>query len=281
MKEIIEKIFEYDNYRAFLKDYFSLMKKKKAFFTLKYFAKKAGFNSASFCMYVIDGRRNLSYKSIPKMIKGLELRGKRATYFENLVLMNQATSIEERERHYSTIEKLRKSTKYYKINKKQFAYFEEWYYPVIRELVAFSDWNEDYAKLAKMVRPEITPEKAKNAVKLLLEIGLIKRDENGKYKQLDSALTAEGLPSFIFKKVRKELIIKAIEAAENISPKERHISGSTVALSRNNYEKVCELLADFHKELAIMANEDENNATNRVYQINLQAFPLSSKERDT
>jgi len=118
MKEIIEKIFEYDNYRAFLKDYFSLMKKKKAFFTLKYFAKKAGFNSASFCMYVIDGRRNLSYKSIPKMIKGLELRGKRATYFENLVLMNQATSIEERERYYSTIEKLRKSTKYYKINKK-------------------------------------------------------------------------------------------------------------------------------------------------------------------
>lgn len=276
MKTPIDKLFEYDNYRTFLEEYYSYMKKKKAAFTLKYFANKAGLNSASFCMYIIDGRRNLSYRTIPRFIQALELKGKRATYFENLVLMNQSVTIEDRERYATVLAKLRKTTKYFSLKKRQHAYFEEWYYPVIRELAAFAAWDGDFARLAKMVRPPITPDKAKKAVELLMDIGLLRRDDDGKYHQVDVAIDAEGLPLYLIKKARKDFLMKGIEASENISPQERHISCSTVALSTENFQRASQLMTEFHKELAEMAEADQGLANNSVFQVNLEAFPLSA-----
>src|SRR4051812_7931179 len=276
MKSIVEKLFEYDNYRTFLEDYYAFMKKKKAAFTLKYFAKKAGLNSASFCMYIIDGRRNLSYRTIPKFIRALELKGKRAEYFENLVLMNQSDTLEDKERYSNALNKLRKTTKYFSLKKRQHAYFEEWFYPVIRELAAFADWNGDYAKLGKRVRPAITPDKAKKAVDLLLEIGLLHKTEDGRFLQVDVAIDAEGLPQYLIKKARRDFLMKGIEASENISPQERHISCSTVALSLENFQRASQMIGEFHKELAEMSEADQGLSTNIVFQVNLEAFPLSA-----
>ncbi|HKP95101.1 MAG TPA: TIGR02147 family protein [Fibrobacteria bacterium] len=277
MKSILDRLFEYDNYRTFLEDYYAFMKKKKAAFTLKYFAKKAGLNSASFCMYIMDGRRNLSYRTIPRFVQALELKGKKAEYFEALVLMNQSVTLEEKERYANAITKLRKTTKYYSLEKWQHAYFEEWYYPVLRELAAFADWEGDYSRLGRMVRPAITADKAKKAVELLVDIGLLVKKEDGRYAQAEVAIDAEGLPQFLIRKVRRDFLMKGIEASETIPPQECHVSCSTVALSRENFQRASMLLTEFHKELAEMAETDQGHAANTVFQVNLEAFPLSNQ----
>lgn len=281
MKSIIDRLFEYDNYRTFLEDYYAFMKKKKANFTLKYFAKKAGLNSASFCMYIIDGRRNLSYRTIPSFIRALELKGKKAEYFENLVLMNQSVTLEDKERYANAINKLRKTTKYYSLKKRQHAYFEEWYYPVIRELAAFANWQGDFTRLGKMVRPAITSDKAKKAVELLLDIGLLVKKEDGTHAQAEVAIDAEGLPQFLIRKARRDFLMKGIEASESISPQERHVSCSTVALSVENFQRASMLMTEFHKELAEMADADQGRPANIVFQVNLEAFPLSNSSGGT
>jgi uncharacterized protein (TIGR02147 family) len=276
MKSVIDRLFEYDNYRTFLEDYYAYMKKKKAAFTLKYFAKKAGLNSASFCMYIIDGRRNLSYRTIPSFIRALELKGKKAEYFEAMVLMNQSVTVEDKERYANILTKLRKTTKYYSLKKRQHAYFEEWYYPVIRELAAFADWGGDYTRLGKLVRPAITSDKAKKAVELLVDIGLLVKNEDGRYAQAEVAIDAEGLPQFLIRKARRDFLMKGIEASETISPQERHVSCSTVALSMENFHRASMLMTEFHKELAEMADADQGHGSNIVFQVNLEAFPLSN-----
>ena len=59
-KQILEMIFEYDDYRIFLKDFFNAKKQEKPSFSQRYFAKKVGFNAHNFCTLVIEGKRNLS-----------------------------------------------------------------------------------------------------------------------------------------------------------------------------------------------------------------------------
>lgn len=270
---VVEKIFEYDNYRFFLRDYFREMKRLKDIFSHRYFARRAGFSSSSFAAHVIEGKRNLTIQSLRKMLKGVGLTGKQAAYFEALVMYNQARTLDEREHYFRALERLRKSTQFYRIHQKQFAYYDEWYYPVIRELAVYADWRGDYARLARLVRPAISPEKARKAVETLTDVGLLVRGPNGTYTQCAEAVTAETVPTAVTRKTRKEFVLRAIEAMEKMPVSDRHIASATVALSAERYREIVERLDEVRRDILEAAMDDSN--VEGVYHINIQAFPLS------
>jgi uncharacterized protein (TIGR02147 family) len=270
---ILKKIFEYDNYRFFLRDYFHEQKEITTVFSHRYFARKAGFSTSSFCAHVIDGKRKLTEDSIAKIVKGLGLRGRGATYFRLLVLYNQAQTVQERESYFSRLDHLRRSSEFYSVKKEQYAYYDEWYYPVIRELAVNSDWNGDYSCLAALVVPPIQPEKAKKAVETLLSIGMLSRKEDGTFALLHETVTAQDVPPVVTRKTRREFIQLAEEAMEKIPIDARHISGLTVLMSNKKFEQITVLLDELRK--SILSESLEDRKKERVFQFNFQAFPLS------
>lgn len=272
---LAEKVFEYDNYRFYLRDFFREQKRLKDIFSHRFFARRAGFASSSFCAHVIDGKRNLTAESLRKIVKGLGLAGKSAAYFEALVYYNQSRTVEDREHYFRQLERLRRSTQFYRVHEKQFAYYDEWYYPVIRELAVYADWRGDYARLGRLVRPPVPPEKARAAVETLLEIGLLVRTADGRYRQSAETVTAESVPSAITRKTRKEFILKAIDAMETLPVDKRHIAGATVAMSAEAYRQVQQKLDEVRKDILEAAMDEQ--AVDGVYQFNFQAFPLSGE----
>jgi len=268
-----EAIFEYDNYRTFLKDYFAEQRKCNRFFSHRYFAMKAGFNSHSFCDNVIKGKRNLTMDSMRRMMKGLRLKGKAASFFQALVMYNQAKTIQDRIDFLKRLDQIRKTTKFYKVHQGQYSYYNEWYYPIIRELAVYADWKNNYQVLAEMVRPPISKDEAKDAVKTLVEIGLLKKGKNGKYRQNEQALTAEGVPGFIFKKAKTESILKAVESIDNVHPAKRHVTNYTLAMSRKTFETMKQEMDELCKRTLVAATQDEE--VDRVYVLNVQAFPVT------
>ena len=93
-------IFDYLDYRAFLRDMFKYRKQQAKHFSYRFFARKSGFKSPNFLKLVTDGDRNLSYESITKVAKGFSLKKQEQEYFEYLVLMNQAGTHDEKNRYY-------------------------------------------------------------------------------------------------------------------------------------------------------------------------------------
>ena len=273
LNKTTSKIFEYENYRSFLKDYFSEQKKLKKIFSHRYFAKMAGFSSSSFCSHVMDGKKNLSVKSIFKMIAGLELQGKAAQYFETLVMYNQASTLHERELYFTLLNKIRKSTKFYRVNKKQFVFYDKWYYSVIRELVVYSDWQGDYVKLGKMVIPPISGEKAKKSVEMLLEIGLLKMDNKGRYHQSSKVITGESAPPVAINKLKKEFLFKAIDSEEKFKKPHKYSSSVTLSMSMKNYKKAKKMIDELRRQLLVLAMDDPK--VDKVFQANFQMFPLT------
>jgi uncharacterized protein (TIGR02147 family) len=271
--QVLDKIYDYDNYRMLIKDYFEEQRELRSFFSHRYFAQKAGFGSHSFCAYIMDGKRNLSHTSIPKMVKGLGLKGKKAEYFQTLVYYNQSRNEKDRESYYKVLQRLRKSTSFYKVNRRQFAYFDHWYYPVIRELAVHSDWEGDYEVLANLVRPSITVLEAKKAIKTLVEIGLLELCRGGEYKQPNAVITAKNVPGFVFKNSRRDFIKKAIEASEHYTKQERHITSTTLTMSHAAYQEATKLIDEVRKKILILSTEDED--IDGVYTLNCQLFPLS------
>lgn len=273
MSKVEDNIFRYDNYRVFLKDYFKEQKQLKSSFSHRFFALKAGFSSSSFAAHVMDSKRNLTKNSLASMVKGLSLKGKQAAYFESLVYFNQAKTFEEKDYYFKKIERIRESTKFYKVNQKQFRYYNNWYYAVVRELAVLSDWEGDYKKLASMVRPEITAEKAREAVEYLEHSGFIIKQSSGEYDFQSDVVTSEGIPGFILKSVRKSYILKAIEASESIDPSERHLSQVTVSLSKNGYKKFIDEINELRKKILLYSINEEHPEV--VLQFNFQGYPLS------
>lgn len=81
------KIFDYHDYRIFLKDFFDYSKEKNGKFSFRFFAQRAGFNSGSILKLVIDGKKNLTNESINKISNGFKLKKREYEFFEKLVFM--------------------------------------------------------------------------------------------------------------------------------------------------------------------------------------------------
>ena len=74
-------VFEYLDYRKFLRDLYLHYKKSRKGYTFRYFADEAGFSSASFLMMVMDGQRDLSHKTVRQVAHGFGLLGRQRRYF--------------------------------------------------------------------------------------------------------------------------------------------------------------------------------------------------------
>ncbi len=93
-------VYDYLDYRTFLKDWYESAKRLTYGFSLRIFSQHAGFGSSNILKLVMDGDRNLTLKSLRKFIRGLRLEDDEAEYFRHLVFLNQAESPDEIKEHY-------------------------------------------------------------------------------------------------------------------------------------------------------------------------------------
>lgn len=272
-------VFDYLSYREFLSDFYAEQKRSKSFFSYQYFADKAGFKSKSFIYKVIKGEKALSKRSSLMIMKAVGLKKKEADYFENLVSFNNAATHEEKEFYFHRLQSLSRNHIASKIRKNQYAYFSQWYNVVIRELVTFLDWKEDYKILAKTVNPPITVKQAENAVKLLLNLGMIQRTPEGKYVQLNKALTAgEEIIVLAVRQFQKQHMTLASDALDRLPRQQRDISTLTMGISKEGFEKIRQEIKAFRETLVSIVSNDE--PADRVYQCNFQFFPLTEVQEN-
>lgn len=275
MSIALEHLFDYDDFRKFMQDYFEEQKKMRSVFSHRFFAAKAGFSSSSYCLNVIRGRFNLTPKSIEKISKAMDFEPLQKEYFEALVQYNQAQQVDERDQAWKQILQIRKQIEFTHITTREQAYFSKWYYPVIRELAADSLWHGDYRVLARSLTPQITTEEARDAVKNLLEWGLLRKLDDGRYVQTSQMLDAAEIPPIALRQIRREYIQHAIGAVESMPKDERFAAFTTLAMSESSYNYAVEVLEEARKKIIARASNDTN--VERVYEMMLVAFPMSKK----
>jgi uncharacterized protein (TIGR02147 family) len=164
-------IFDYSDYRQFLKEYYESHKALNPAFSYRYLAQKAGVNSAPFFKFILEGKRNLTKATILKTCIALKLNDREAEYFENLVFFNQAKTVAEKNHFFARLVEKQRHRNVAKIKEHQLEYFSEWYHCIVRELVCLQDFNDDYARLARRLFPVITPREAEKSVRFCWNSG--------------------------------------------------------------------------------------------------------------
>lgn len=271
----MKPITDYRDYRLYIQDYYE-DKKRKSAFTWREFAAQAGFSSPVFLKYVSEGKKNLSPVAVERVANAMGLVGFETTYFRALVSFAQAKNDTEKKTAIDTIQSIAASNNIKIMGSDEFAYFDSWKNPVIRELAPAMPGAKPL-DIAHACMQKITAAEVTETLQFLTKAGLLQKDDQGNYTQTDKILSsgdAEFVPLAV-RNMHRQMCSFALDALDNIDVSERQFTGLTLGISADTYDRILKELADCRRRIAAIASEDKK--IERVYRINTQVFPLSEK----
>lgn len=276
------QVYDYLDYRAYLRAYYEAAKRTRRSFSFRAFSKLAGLRSPNFLKLVMEGERNLGSDSVTRFSTALGHDGAEAEFFADLVAFGQASSLADKNRAFERLAASRRFRAARRIDGDLLAYLSHWYHPAIRELAAREDFRDDPRWVAARIRPRISAAEASESLKLLLSLGLLVKDEaSGLISRGEPTLTTEhevkrmGAAAF-----HRQMIERAAESIETVPARERDLAALTVCVSPETAAEVKRRIHQFRESLAELCDADQN--AQLVYQLNVQWFPLSlaPKEED-
>ena len=277
----VPSVFDYTDYRRYLADYYRESKRAIKAFSYRYFTKKAGINSVGLYKDIVEGRQKLGRAFIYKFSSAMNHSKKEAEYFENMVFFNESTSADERTLYFERMISCQK-TSATNIDVTKYEYYTKWYYSAIRALISlgrFSDTEKCYKKIASMLNPRIQPDEVKNALLLLERLGFICKDDDGIFTLTDQSITTGILKphtNVLLMNVvnfQKEVMALANESIDRFGIDRINLSTLTLGISEATVNVVKEELAVLRNKIATLAKND--SSADRVYQLNMQFFPMS------
>lgn len=272
-------VFRYRDYRQYLRDVYSARKKSEYGFSYRAFAKKAGLSAPNYLKLVADGQRNLAPEMATRFASALGLGGEAADYFCDLVGFNQASNAAERERCYQRLQRYRRYRNAFRLDAAHATYHSEWYIPAVRELVACDGFREDPRWIAHALRPNIAPRQAEQALKILLQLGLLVRGSDGGLAQSEPLLSTgdDGPLGHHIANFHRAMLERAADALDHVEREQREIASLTLSLSAEQFGVFKRRLYEVRQELlqASLDRTEASGAPDRVVQINFQMFPLA------
>lgn len=277
----VPTVINYLDYRVFLADWITAKKHLSPSYSHRLFAKKAGYKNPSLLGLIIKGERNLSDKLFPGFCKAMGLDADQKSTFQNLVLLDRASTLEERTQLIEKILATRRYQQALRIEDAGFLYLSRWYLPAIRELANRKDFCADADWIVKRIRPKITKKDALEALDLLTEMKLIEIQANGTVHQTtQSVVTDHEVASIAVRKYHQEMGKLAIQCLEQKGGKNRHFGAVTALVSPSSISILKKEIAQFQERILSLCDEQENDQTT-VIQLNLQLFPMSDPNEES
>lgn len=267
-------IYEYIDFRKFLSDYYDAKHELDRKFTKAAFCRKIGLpNTRGYLNEVLKGRP-VSPNFVDRIVETLHFDKEETQFFRILVLFGQATKEDERELHLEQLISLNRSPKKI-LDFNMFALYKEWHNSVIRALLDIDNFDDDFGALAKRLLPPITARKAKESIKLLSSLGLIRKDANGYWKPAEKAIST---PSYVEDELVKQYQLSLLEFAKitvlSAQSQPHNFTTNTISISNEGFGRIQKRLEKFRSEVRSLIVKDEKPAQ-KVYQLNIQLFPAT------
>ena len=271
----MKDVFEYTGYRQYIADFYAERKVKSAF-TWREFARMAGFSSSVHLKYVSEGRFNLGEDAVERVAKAMGLSGNRLEYFRAMVEFDHAKTDAEKKAAYGKMISIAEAHKAKVLEGDSFRFFSDWKNPVIRELAPAMPGAKPLA-LAHACREKITAAEVSETLNFLVKAGLLQKDDAGNYMQTEKSVTTGPMEVTLVavRGMHRQMGEFALDAIEGVPQTERHFSGVTLGVTHEAYDEIVQVIAECRKKVIAIATRD--SATDEVYRLNMQFFPLTQK----
>ena len=270
----MKPIVEYQDYHAFLSDYYEERKRTSAF-SWREFAKIAGFVSPSYLKDVCSGKTNLSKVTMGRVASAIGLVGYEVEYFETMVQFGNAKTDDAKKKFLEQMHSIALDHKVRIIDKDAFEYYDTWKNPVVRELAPLMPGAMP-GDIAKACTQDVSALDVRKSLSFLERAGFLKQVEENVYVQTEKSVegSKEGLPLAI-RSMHRAMGNLAVDSLNRFTANERNITGVTMGIDRETYERIVYELDECRKRITAMAEGCRD--IKQVYRLNLQLFPLSKE----
>lgn len=268
-------IQNYHDYLEFLKDWTNYQKQQKDGFSLRKISKEAKIASGYLPM-CFSRQRKLSLKFYEKIKPFLKLSVKEKRFLDLLRIIAESEIPEERVRALTDLQKLAdyKENHYSELEAHQ--YLSRWYYVAIRELVSLPDFKNDPAWIQDRLRGRVSQKEIIEGIQFLSKYGFILMSTSGNFKVAEKQLRCnEGVYKISLGEFHRQMLDIAKNSIDEVSREERILLGHTVALSKEQFDKIQTLLRETLNKIETVDNSSQPET--EVYQIELAAFPITKK----
>jgi len=271
------RLFDFQDYRAYLAAHFAYRKSCEPEFSLRAFARhpELKLSSSSFLSAVLKGRKNLSQALRLRLGRALGLKPAELEYFESLVQANQGKSAEDRAHYRARLARFQGS-RARALSESEYRFFACWWYAVVWHWIGLHPDQSNPARIAKSVRPQLEPAQAEEAIRALLDLKLIKKLANG-YAVTERHLAAGPGPGAEAARAHaREFLRLAQDDLERPAAGDSEYHVLSFALPARGRERLREKLDALRAEARELAAEaGAAGPGERVYALAWQFFPCS------
>ena len=268
-------LYQYEDYRQYLKDRFE-QENSSPSFSWRKFAHKAGFSNPGYINDVIKGKRRLSREAVMKLIQYFSLLPHEADFFRLLVDIAHARKISDKDRIYRKIVSRRSRSAFAQLNPGLIKYYQDYRYPLVRCALMAIDYHGDPSQIAKFCRPPLSISAVRRIIRDLCAWGLVAVDPSGKYSVTDKFITPSPKLSAQVRQINRAWIRQAEEALETTDAEGRYIASMLLSVSSGLRDEIKKKIEAFRSELWDMVKSDKQKA-DCIMLLNTQFIPKSKK----
>ncbi len=268
-------IYEFNNYRAYLRSTFADRALKNPSYSLRGFAKHVGLNHATLSL-VLKGDRNLSLDRAQNVAQKLGLQSSELEYFTDLVQFESTKNPEVRSMLQEKLNRFSTRTKSYDLSVDHFKMISDWYHFPIMQLLNLDNFKFSPRNIAEKLG--ISPTEAEAAVERLLRLELIEQKAPGAFVRTNNRLLVSSkAPNEAIRKFHEQMLTKALESLENQTTKDRINGSETFAFSKENLEEANKIIEKFYDRMIELS--DRTKSKTDVYHLCVNFFNLTMQKR--
>lgn len=268
----LPQILDYLDYREFLKDYLENIKADKPWFSLRYLGGRLDVDAGNI-VKMLQKERHLPERCLSALAAELGLNSRETEYLGLLVEFSKATQAEKIRVAYERILDL-KYVRPAVVGKQQYAFYRDWKPTAVLAMLHLDHLRKDEVEIADKLEPRITIQEALETLQLLEKLGLARKEKGNRWVANESLLTTgEGWKDIAIREYQRQTLKLSERSLEHHQPSERDISTLTFTLGPGDLEKIRELTKEFRRNILSIAAGTP--AAERIYQMNLQLFPMS------
>ena len=273
----MKAIYEYIDYRRYMQEFYEERKRCSAF-SWREFSHLAGFSSSNYMKLVCDGKTRLSKVGVERVAMAMELEGSAKEYFAQMVVFADSGDEAKKNAALKRMRELAKENKVRTLSADAYAYFSEWYNPVLRELAPMNPGAKPM-ELSKLCYPEISATEIRKTLDFLVQMGLLQKHDEYHYVQTGKVVMGvAGMVPPAMRPMHRQMAKLAIDAIDNVPVEDRSFAGATMGISRDTYRRIACEAEKFRQKVVAIASEDKHGE--QVYRLNLQLFPLTRRQEE-
>lgn len=273
----MKPVFEYIDYRELLKEAYDERKAALPLYSYRMMAESLEIDG-SYLFRILQKDLHLPVRCMPRAVEFLKLSGRSAEYFQMLVAYARERKASARCDILEKALNLRDVERCH-LGGGELSFFHDWWIVAVRCLLEVLDGRANPREISERLQPPISEAQAREALDLLLRLGLVRKADSGRLVPAQVHLTADGEDRRLaVQAFQKKILALAGESVDRFPRDRRDISTLSLAVDAQAFSDIREMLRECRRQ--IQKRVEETTRSDRVMQLAMAFFPLAP-ERET